>query len=225
MEEARQTTVTMSDAELAQFKAFQEAKAKEAAEVQKKQMRTDYREMVDDALYVMIPQLKDLSNILSNFKKKVFEEFSTILDLKSEIFKVEKGEDMENYSHTFTDSKGRLRLVLGHYVIDDYLDTVEEGIAKVNAYIQSLARDEASEALVKLLSKALSKDSKGTLKAQRVIQLRNIADQIGAPELIEGVKIIMDSYRPQKSRTYLKAYIKNKETGAWDQLPLGMTEA
>lgn len=225
MEEARQITVTMSDAELAQFKAFQEAKAKEAAEVQKKQMRTDYREMVDDALYVMIPQLKDLSNTLSNFKKKVFEEFSTILDLKSEIFKVEKGEDMENYSHTFTDSKGRFRLVLGHYVIDDYLDTVEEGIAKVNAYIQSLARDEESEALVKLLSKALSKDSKGTLKAQRVVQLRNIADQIGAPELIEGVKIIMDSYRPQKSRTYLKAYIKNKETGAWDQLPLGMTEA
>ena len=29
----------------------------------------------------------------------------------------------------------------------------------------------------------------------------------------------------QVSRTFLKAYVKDKDTGAWEQIPLGMTEA
>ena len=41
----------------------------------------------------------------------------------------------------------------------------------------------------------------------------------------KGVKIIEEAYQPIKSRTFLKAYVKNEQTGAWDQIPLGMTEA
>lgn len=225
MEENRQTTVTMTDAEMAEFKAFQEAKKAEAAKAQAKQMREDYREMVDDAIESMMPKLKVVSKDLENYKRTVFEEFSAILDMKGEMFKMEKGEDLDNQSHTFTNSKGTMRIVLGHYVTDNYLDTVDEGITKVQMYIQSLANDEKSQALVGMVMKLLSKDAKGTLKASRIIQLRKMAEDSGAPEFIEGVKIIEESYQPIKSRTYLKAYEKNADTGAWVQIPLGMTEA
>lgn len=225
MEENRQTTVTMTDAEMAEFKAFQEAKKAEAAKAQAKQMRDDYREMVDDAIESMMPKLKEVSKSLENYKRTVFEEFSTILEMKGEMFKMEKGEDLDNQSHTFTNSKGTMRIVLGHYVTDNYLDTVDEGITKVQMYIQSLANDEKSQALVGMVMKLLSKDAKGTLKASRIIQLRKMAEDSGAPEFIEGVKIIEESYQPIKSRTYLKAYEKNADTGAWVQIPLGMTEA
>ncbi len=225
MEENRQTTVTMTDAEMAEFKAFQEARKAEAAKAQAKQMREDYREMVDDAIESMMPKLKVVSKDLENYKRTVFEEFSAILDMKGEMFKMEKGEDLDNQSHTFTNSKGTMRIVLGHYVTDNYLDTVDEGITKVQMYIQSLANDEKSQALVGMVMKLLSKDAKGTLKASRIIQLRKMAEDSGAPEFIEGVKIIEESYQPIKSRTYLKAYEKNADTGAWVQIPLGMTEA
>lgn len=225
MEENRQTTVTMTDAEMAEFKAFQEAKKAEAAKAQAKQMREDYREMVDDAIESMMPKLKVVSKDLENYKRTVFEEFSAILDMKGEMFKMEKGEDLDNQSHTFTNSKGTMRIVLGHYVTDNYLDTVDEGITKVQMYIQSLANDEKSQALVGMVMKLLSKDAKGTLKASRIIQLRKMAEDSGAPEFIEGVKIIEESYQPIKSRTFLKAYEKNADTGAWVQIPLGMTEA
>ena len=76
-----------------------------------------------------------------------------------------------------------------------------------------------------MVMKLLSKDAKGTLKASRIIQLRKMAEDSGAPEFIEGVKIIEESYQPIKSRTYLKAYVKNEQTGGWEQIPLGMTEA
>ena len=225
MEEVKQTTVTMTDAEMAEFKAFQEAKAAEAAKVAAKQMRDDYREMVDDAIESMMPKLKVVSKDLENYKRTVFEEFSTILKMKAEMFKMEKGSELDNQSHSFTNSKGTMRIVLGHYVTDNYLDTVDEGIAKVQNYIQSLANDDKSKALVGMVMKLLSKDAKGTLKASRIIQLRKMAEDSGAPEFIEGVKIIEESYQPIKSRTYLKAYVKNEQTGGWEQIPLGMTEA
>ena len=225
MEEIRQTTVTMTDAEMEEFKAFQQKKKAEEAKAAAKQMREDYREMVDDAIESMIPNLKVVSKDLENYKRTVFEEFSTILFLKAEMFKMEKGEDLDNQSHTFTNSKGNMRIVLGHYVTDNYLDTVNEGIAKVQEYIKSLAADPKSQVLVNMVMKLLSKDAKGTLKASRIIQLRKMAEDSGAPEFIEGVKIIEEAYQPIKSRTFLKAYVKNEQTGAWDQIPLGMTEA
>lgn len=225
MEEIKQTTVTMTDAEMAQFRAFQEAKRAEEAKAAAKQMRADYREMVDDAIESMMPGLRTVSECLANHKKKVFEEFSAILEMKAEMFKMEKGEDLDNQSHTFTNSKATMRIVLGNYVTDGYLDTADEGIAKVQEYIQSLASDEKSQALVRMVMKLLAKDAKGTLKASRIIQLRKMAEESGSAEFIEGVKIIEEAYQPQTSRTYLKAYIKDEKTNAWVQLPLGMTEA
>ena len=225
MEEIKQTTVTMTEAEMAQFRAFQEAQKAEEAKNAAKQMREDYREMVDDAIESMMPGLRTMSECLTNHKKKVFEEFSAILEMKAEMFKMEKGEDLNNQSHTFTNSKGTMRIVLGNYVTDGYLDTADEGIAKVQNYIQSLASDEKSQALVKMVMKLLAKDAKGTLKASRIIQLRRMAEESGSAEFIEGVKIIEEAYQPQTSRTYLKAYIKDEKTNAWVQLPLGMTEA
>ena len=225
MEEIRQTTVTMTDAEMVQFRAFQDDQKAEEAKNAAKQMREDYREMVDDAIESMMPGLRTMSECLTNHKKKVFEEFSAILEMKAEMFKMEKGEDLNNQSHTFTNSKATMRIVLGNYVTDGYLDTADEGIAKVQNYIQSLASDEKSQALVKMVMRLLAKDAKGTLKASRIIQLRKMAEESGSAEFIEGVKIIEEAYQPQTSRTYLKAYIKDEKTNAWVQLPLGMTEA
>lgn len=215
----------MTDEQKAQYEAFLAQQQAEQAKAQAKQMRVDYREMVDDAIESMMPKLKVVSKDLENYKRTVFEEFSTILEMKAEMFKREKGSELDNQSHTFTNSKGNMRIVLGHYVTDNYLDTVDEGIAKVQEYITSLASDPKSQALVNMVMKLLSKDAKGTLKASRIIQLRKMAEESGAPEFIEGVKIIEEAYQPIKSRTFLKAYVKNEQTGAWDQIPLGMTEA
>ena len=48
-------------------------------------------------------------------------------------------------SHTFTTSDSKLRLTLGVNTIDGYRDTVEDGIAMVKTYIESLAKDETSK--------------------------------------------------------------------------------
>lgn len=223
--EATTVAVTMTEAEKAQFEAYLAAKKVEEEKMAAKQMRTDYRAMVDDAIESLMPKLVEVSENLAEQKRKVFEEFSTILELKAELFKMEKGEDLDNQSHSFTNSKGNMRIVLGNYVTDGYMDTAEEGIQKVQTFIQSLASDDNSKALVRMVMKLLAKDAKGTLKASRIIQLRKMAEESGNAEFIEGVSIIEEAYQPQVSRTFLKAYNKDLETGAWVQVPLGMTES
>ncbi len=224
MSEATTHAVFMTEEQKAQYEAFLQQQKAEQAKAQAKKMREDYKEMVDDAIESMMPALVAVSDNLANYKRRVFEEFSAILQMKAEMFKMEKGSELDNQSHTFTNSRGDMRIVLGTYVTDGYLDTADEGIAKVQQYIQSLASDEKSQALVSMVMRLLAKDAKGTLKASRIIQLRRMAQESGSADFIEGVQIIEEAYQPQVSRTFLKAYVKDKDTGAWEQIPLGMTE-
>lgn len=225
MSEVQTHAVFMTEEQKAQYEAFLKQQQAEEAKARDKKMREDYREMADDAIESMIPQLKEVSEQLAEHKRRVFEEFSAIINLKKEIFKLNKGEDLYNQSHTFTNSKGTMKIVLGHYIIDNYLDTANVGIAKIQQYLQTLAKDSEAEMLIGMVNQLLAKDAKGTLKASRIIQLRKTAKKYGVPEIIEGVNIIEDAYQPIPSSTFLKAYVRNDHTGAWDQIPLGMTEA
>ncbi len=77
--------------------------------------------------------------------------------MKSELFKTKCVDDQR--SHTFTNSAGDKRITLGVYVTDGYRDTVEEGISIVKEYIEGLAQDNESRALVSMVLKLLSRDA------------------------------------------------------------------
>lgn len=213
----------MTDAELEQFRAFQEAQKKRATEEKRKEMQSTYKDMVDEEIEAAIPELKSISNDIKSVKAKVIENFKSILEMKQEMFQLQ-GKDMDNKSHTWTNTKGDKRITLGKYVTDGYLDTAEDGIDIVREYIESLASDEKSKTLVGLVMKLLSKDQKGTLKASRIIQLRKLADESGDERFIQGVKLIEDAYSPAISKTFIRAEIKDGN-GMWKAIPLGMTEA
>lgn len=219
------TTVKMSAAELAEYQAFKAAQEKKKAEERRKQQRIDYTNMVDEELAAAIPELQNLSEDIKAVKTRVFDNFKAIIELKGEMFFEKKGEALDVDSHSFTSSDGSMRLRLGQYLNDNYLDTAEDGVKMIREYISGLATDEKTQALVKMVLKLLAKDAKGTLKAQRILQLRKIADESGAEQFIEGVRIIEEAYRPIPTRTFLRADIKDPKTGAWVAIPLGMTES
>lgn len=216
--------IEMTAGQAAAFKAFQEAEERKAAQEKAKQMRADYVTMVDNEIESAIPVLWELSEDIKTVKQKVYDNFRTILDLKAEMFRLSKGKEIDVKSNTFTNSRGDMRITLGAYMLDNYLDTAEDGVAIVKEYISSLAKDDESQALVNMVLKLLAKDAKGTLKAQRIIQLRKIADESGNERFIEGVKIIEDAYKPIPSKTFVQAQVKNS-MGAWENIPLGMTES
>ena len=222
MEERSKQTVFMTEEEKAEFEAFQQAKARKAAEEKAKADREMYRQMVDEEIENSIRVLLGISEEIKESKQKVLDNFKAILAMKSDLFKTKMRNDQR--SHTFTNSAGDKRITLGVYVTDGYRDTVEDGIAIVKEYIASLANDEKTQALVNMVFRLLSRDAKGTLKASRIVQLRKVAEDTGDARFMEGVRIIEESYQPEVSKQFIRAEMKDRN-GMWRPIPLGMTES
>ena len=134
----------MTAEERAEWEAFKAEKAKKAEAERRRQQREAYAQMVDEELMQAIPELLNLSGEIKTVKDTVFGNFAAIIDMKAELFGTRDG---GQYSHTFTNSDSSLRLTLGVNTVDGYRDTVEDGIAMVRGYIESLATDDKTHAL------------------------------------------------------------------------------
>ena len=211
--------VTMTPEERAEYEEFRAKKAQEREAAARKQQREEYARLVDDEVAAAVDQLKELSEQMATIKKTIFDNFDTIIKMKREVMSLCKPDGQ--YTHTFTSSDSRCRITLGNRMVDDYRDTVEDGILMVKDYITSLAKDEDSAQLVGLIMSLLERNKSGALQPSRVIRLRQLADKRQDPRLLEGVKIIEDSYQPYASSTFVQAEIKGA-TG-WVTIPLNIS--
>lgn len=212
--------VEMTAEERKEFEAFKAEREKKRREEERKNLRREYAGLVDEEVAAAIPQLMEVSTKLKAVKDAIYANFDTILKMKQEITGVEP---TGQFSHTFTNSDSTLRLMLGVNCVDGYRDTVEDGVAMVRDYIQSLAKDSATQALVGAVLRLLSRDGQGNIKASRVLQLRKMAEESGDERFIEGVRIIEESYQPTESKRFVRAQYRD-DKGKWRYIPLGMTD-
>ena len=214
-------TITINADELAEYEAFKAAKAAQQAREERKKNLATFNTMIDEQVKDTIPELLDISEQLSTLKTTIFGNFKTLLDMKKDVMKLTKDGQR---GHTFTTSDGKMRIELGFYVLDNYKDTVNDGIALIKEYISGLAKDEETQSLVDMVLRLLSKDQKGNLKASRVLQLRQMADRIEDERFKEGVEIIMDSYAPIQSKQFVRAWQREDKNGEWVAIPLSITD-
>lgn len=213
--------VTMTADERRQWEAFKAEQAKKAEAERRKQQRETYAQLVDQELETALPELRSLSEQIRTVKDTIFGNFDTVLKMKAEV--VGFKEDGQ-WSHTFTNSDSTMKLTLGVNTVDGWSDMVTAGIAMVRRHIESLATDEKTKALVQTVLRLLSTDKQGNLNASRVLQLQKLADESDDDQFKEGVKIIRESYQPTATRRYIRAQYRDKGTGAWRNIPLGITD-
>ena len=151
MSDKERTMVEMTPEEKARFEAFKEEEARKAEREAKRELRKQLQEMTDSVMGEAVAELKECSERLSGTKRKILETFSTLMELRKEVN--EEAGKKEQDSFTFTNSEGTQRIRIGYNLNDNYLDQVEEGIAKVKAYLESLAKDEQSKELIALVLK------------------------------------------------------------------------
>ena len=211
--------VTMTPEERAEYEEFRMQKAREREEAARKAQREEYARLVDDEVAAAVAQLGELSEQMRMIKDTIYDNFRTIIEMKGEVMHLTR--EGGQHTHTFTSSDSHYRITLGNRVVDDYRDTVEDGIAIVTTYLQSLAKDQDSADLVETVMHLLSRNKRGVLQPSRVIRLRQLADKRQDPRLLEGVKIIEDSYQPYASSTFVQAEIKGA-TG-WVTIPLNIS--
>ena len=217
--EEKKTVVEMTEEQAAAFAKFQKQQEKEELAKQRKENREAYAQLVDEQIADAIPELQSLSEQIKVVKSAVFSNFGEVLKMKDEVMKMTSDKQR---SHTFTHSDGNMRITLGVNTIDGWRDTVEDGIAMVRQFIESLATDDNTKMLVKTVLRLLAKDQQGNMKASRVLQLRKMADETGNETFQEGVKIIEESYLPSTTKQFIRAEFKDDK--GWHIVPLSVTE-
>ncbi|MDR3327759.1 MAG: DUF3164 family protein [Prevotellaceae bacterium] len=210
-----------SEQERLEFQAWQEDKEKKASAEKFKRDRDTYRNLVNETVDELMPFLIETSNTLASSKMKVYDTFRQALEMKADLFEKSVGYN----SHTFTNKDFTKRIIIGNYQQDNYDLTVEDGIDLIKSCITELATDDKSRALVDTILRLLSKDAKGNLKPSRIMVLTKTAEQIGDERLLRGVALIREAYSSVRSKTFVRAEIKDAKTNKWKNVPLGMTES
>lgn len=213
--------VEMTAEEYQDYLAMKQQKEEAEAKQKRKADLEAYRMLVDTTLVDVVGILTDKSRDLAKTKAYVLALFNEVIEMKQEVVGVKEG---GQYSHTFTDSDSSVRITVGYNTVDGYLDTVNEGIAMVKEYIQSLGNDANSETLVQMILQLLSTDQQGNLKASRVVQLRKYANESGNARFVEGVELIEAAYLPQKTKQYIRLEVKDGKNNAWRSIPLSLTD-
>ncbi|MDD4218497.1 MAG: hypothetical protein PHZ24_14320 [Bacteroidales bacterium] len=136
--------VEMTPEDLREFQEFKQKKEKQDARKRRADDREAYKDLIDLTLEQVFPELQKLSKLLAEKKKEVYLSFHEAMLMKADLFQLKSNQR----SHTFTNAAGTMRIMLGHYETDGYDDTVNEGVAKVKAFISSMAKDPESKMLV-----------------------------------------------------------------------------
>jgi len=214
----------LSDEEVALLEQARADKAKREAEEKHAQEVKTYKDLVDEAVNDTVPEAEDVSRMLEQRKAGIFERFHSIIAMKEELYKGSKSMAKEGrFTDSFTNKSGTARVTLGFNTNDAYDDTYTAGVEKVKEYIQSLASDDKSRQLAEMVNTLLMERSKaGQLKAQNVLRLENMANESGDPTFIEGMKIIRDAYRPERTKQFVKVEVKDA-SGKFQTISLNMT--
>lgn len=194
-----------------------ESEKKEVA-AKKEADKEAYKNLKDETILKTFEGLKAISQAMIIVKEQTFENFKAVIDIKNELFAVKS----DRQSDTFTTDDGKISIKIGNRILEGWDDTVEVGIEKVKAYLKTLAKDEESGMLVETVMRLISKDRKGNLKASRVLELQQLAQRSGSPELIEAIEIIREAYRPSPSVQFIEVKYKD-DKGNDVSLPLSMS--
>ncbi len=187
-----------------------EKQAKEAE--QKKANKKAYKKMAEEFV------LDNISNLLSHKKateviiKKLFENYSAILELKKEAYST-KVEEQE--SHTSTLSDGSASITIGYNVSIGFDGTESEGVQKIKDYILSLSDDnDKVKKLTKMVNTFLRPNPKtGQLNPSKIIELAKLKDEFNNADFTEGLNIIVDAQIKRRSSMYVHGYKMVQEDG------------
>ncbi|AOW08718.1 DUF3164 family protein [Flavobacterium gilvum] len=185
-------------------------------EAKKDKDRESYKSLVAETVPKAMFRLCAASEVISNAKTETFQFFENILDLKNQVYGLKE----KQQSHTFSTDKEEI--TIGYRINDGWDDTVTAGIEKVQNYITSLATNDETAALVKIVFNLLKKDAKGNLKGSRVLELQKLTKDFDSEEFTDGVAIIAAAYKPVRSSWFIEASIIN-EDGTKTNVPLSMS--
>jgi hypothetical protein len=177
----------------------------EAAELLKQQQATikeerrQYKELASNEVEQLFVKMKAACEAMRLVKVELFNSLQALIASKREVFDVSG----DQKTHTISTLDGTKRVTVGYREVSDWDGTEGAGVEKVQAYVQSLAKNDASAKTVKIINTLLKPDKAGKLDPRRIMELKKIAEEEADTILLDGVSIIMNAYRTVKSKSVM----------------------
>lgn len=217
--EQEKVVVEMTKEEADELARLRADRAAQEAANQRRADRDAYRKLTQEFVAKYAPRLLELSEAMQQIKTEVFRDSQDLIEMKRRLAEVKDGQR----SHTWMSEDSSCRITVGNHKRDTWDDLADVGVSKIKNYLSSLAESEKERQLVDVILGLLSQDKQGNLRADKVLQLKQYTEQIEDPEFREGVRILTESYRPELSKQYIRVEVKD-EAGAWNMIPLSVTE-
>lgn len=188
-------------------------------EQQEKEQRKQYKDLVSNEVNNHIARLRETIEQMKKVKVEIYNSLQALIESKAEVFATSD----DQKTHTFTTVDGKHRIILGARDISHWDGTEDAGIAKIQEYLKSLAKDTKSAELVAMVQGMLKPDKKGMLDPRRILELSKIAEEGGNELFMDGINIIMQAYKVVGSKMFLEAYEKDS-LGGWQNINLNFSE-
>jgi hypothetical protein len=200
-------------------KLLAELQSEKQTEKEKKQQDVEaYKKLKDETIRKVFDGLRKLSETMMLEKEETFMTFGQIIAVKNDLFNSKS----DRQSDTFSNEDGSITIKIGNRMYEGWDDTVNVGVEKVKNYLKTLATDEATGNLVDTVMRLLSTDRKGNLKANKVLELEQLALKSRNEDFIEAIQIIKLAYHPVPSCQFIEVRYKD-EKGNEISLPLSMS--
>lgn len=187
--------------------------AKEKAE------RERYKDFVSDEVDALFDKINEACLLLKRTKIEVSSSMDTLISTKKEVFK----SSTDNKTHTASNRAGTNRITKGYRDISDWDGTQNEGVAKIQKYIASLAKDAESANIVEAIQILLKPDKRGQLDPRRILELKNWSEKTDNDEFKDGVQILINAYRIVKSKTFI--LVEHRDAGGkWQNVELSFAD-
>lgn len=172
---------------------------------EKAKAREDYKSRTETELKKAIAILQEAEDALVIAKTRIYKEFSELVADKKQLFEAEEPQK----SHTFsTETEG---MTIGFNEVEGWDDTAAVGVEKITRFLETLAKDETSAALVTTIMRLLKKTRAGNLRATAVLELEKLQEKFHSPEFADGVKILREAYKTVPSCWFVKAWTVDKQ--------------
>ena len=217
MEQERKM-VEITEEQLAEFQRLKEQEQARAEEQRAKNEREDFRRLSEEMVSEVFGELKAANEALKRAKMRVLSAFSSLLELKVSLIG-----GKEQGQHAFRNEQANQRITIGKYKKVSYDATADAGISLIEESLASMADGEKSQKLVRIILDLLSRDGRGQLQAENVIQLDKYIEMVADPRFARGVTIIKEAFLSEWTRVFIRAEEKD-ENGKWVNIPLSMVE-
>ena len=217
MEQERKM-VEITEEQLAEFQRLKEQEQARAEEQRAKNEREDFRRLSEEMVSEVFGELKAANEALKRAKMRVLSAFSSLLELKVSLIG-----GKEQGQHAFRNEQANQRITIGKYKKVSYDATADAGISLIEEALASMADGEKSQKLVRIILDLLSRDGRGQLQAENVIQLDKYIEMVADPRFARGVTIIKEAFLSEWTRVFIRAEEKD-ENGKWVNIPLSMVE-